>query len=76
MEVADTEARTVILSAQDRNLAVGTARRGVRVDRAARAVVVLLDSDVQSPDCAANVGGGAFFAFQAVYTFDDEAETT
>ena len=48
----------------------------MRVDRAARDVVVLLDFDVQRPDCTANVGGGALLAFQAVYLFDDEAETT
>ena len=72
--LADTEACTVILSAQDRDLVVGTAGRGVCVDRAARTGVVLLYSDVQRPDCAADVGGGALLTFQAVYTFGDKAE--
>ena len=72
----DAEARTTVLSAQHRSLVATTAKRGVRVDRAARTAVVLLDSDVQRPDCTADVDGRALFAFQAVYTFGDKAETT
>lgn len=46
------------------------------IDGAARAVVVLLDSDVQRADGAADIGGGTRFTFEAIDAHGDETEST
>ena len=45
----------------------------MRVDGAARAVVVFPDSDVKGADRTTDVGGRASFTFQAVHTVRREA---
>ena len=46
------------------------------IDGAARAVVVLLDSDVQRTDGAADIGGGTRFTFEAIDAHGYETEPT
>ena len=80
-EVADEEGLTdpkacaVLFPAQHRDLVAGFAGRGVRADRAARAIVVLPDSDVKRPDCTADVGIGTLLTFKAIDTLSNKTKS-